>query len=130
MTVKNIRGKGRGVVADEEYAEGDIVEVCPVIVLDEREWKLVHRTTLNDYVFSWPVEGQSARLPMADWKGCCVCLGVGSLYNHASEANLSWKINRAKQQIIFYALRDIEAGEELTHDYSWPEDKYQALGVE
>lgn len=129
MKVVNIRGKGRGVIAEFDYEVNQIVEVCPVIPLTNKEYEEVSKTCLGDYVFSWPGAKQSTHVPMSKWLGACVCLGLGSIYNHSSDANLSWRIRRASKQLIFYAVKNIRAGEELTHDYSWPEDKYSMLGV-
>ena len=129
MKIKLIKGKGRGVISGRNYAEGEIVEVCPVLVLSKKEWKALTNTGLNDYVFSWPSDKQPTNLSMDKWGAACVCFGYGSLYNHDSDANMSWKIRRKNKQLIFFAIKRISVGEELTHDYSWPEDKYSSLGI-
>jgi hypothetical protein len=43
-------------------------------------------------------------------------LGYGMLYNHSADPNLFHR-SAGRQLIEFVALRDIAAGEELTHDY-------------
>lgn len=129
MKVKKIKGKGRGVIAEFDYTVGDVVEVCPVVVLSNKEFHTVNKTILGDYVFSWPGVDQSPRSSMDKWKRACICLGLGSLYNHDPEANLCWRIRFHTMEIVFFAVKEIKAGDELTHDYTWPEEKYSALGV-
>ena len=47
-----------------------------------------------------------------------VALGLGSLFNHSTlEQNVAWSKDLASQCIIYRALRDIKAGEELCINY-------------
>jgi hypothetical protein len=83
------------------FAEGEIVEVCPTVVLDDEDVEGVVR----NYVFS-------ARQPGK----LLLVLGYGMLYNHSAEPNLFHR-SAGRLLIEFVALRDIAVGEELTHNY-------------
>ena len=93
--------RGRGVFALRRFREGEVVETCPAIVLPDEEVDGL----LRDYVFSARQRGKVLLLA-----------GYGMLYNHAAEPNLFHR-TAGRLMIEFVALRDIAAGEELTHDY-------------
>ena len=71
---------GRGVFTGTPIKKGDMIEVCPVIVMKEDEMGVLDTTTLYDYYFLWG----------DDQKQCVIALGFGSLYNHfaRSEAHV------------------------------------------
>jgi len=48
---------------------------------------------------------------------CAIALGFGSLYNHSTHPNAEFIPDYSDDTIIFTALRDIAAGEEITVDY-------------
>ncbi|HOB07816.1 MAG TPA: SET domain-containing protein, partial [Methanoculleus sp.] len=84
---------GRGVFARRDLLAGEVIEVCPVIVLggaDEQE--LLDKTHLFDYYFEW---GELA----------AVALGYGSLYNHSSHANADHVCDVHRGEIRIYAHR-------------------------
>jgi hypothetical protein len=93
--------RGRGVFALRDFSEGEVVETCPTVVVDDEDVEGAAR----HYVFS-------ARQPGK----LLLVLGYGMLYNHAAEPNLFHR-SAGRLLIEFVALRDIAAGEELTHDY-------------
>jgi uncharacterized protein len=93
--------RGRGVFALRHFAEGEVVEICPTVALDDDDAAGVVR----DYVFSDRRPGK-----------LLLVLGYGMLYNHSAQPNLFHR-SAGRLQIEFVALRDIAAGEELTHDY-------------
>lgn len=106
---------GRGVFTSEPIAKGTPIEMAPVIVLDETETKMIHETRLHDYYFIWNETGSA------------IALGYGGLYNHLSNNNVDYYMDYDFNQINFFALRDIEAGEELTINYTDPEDERTRL---
>ncbi len=96
---------GRGVYAGRAFSPGEIVESCPVILLD-----------LN----TQPFPRQIRRL-VYNWSKTQVALalGYGSLYNHHDQPNLTFKRNTKNQSISFSARRQIEPGEQLTISYDY-----------
>ena len=96
---------GRGVFTAEAIDEGALIEICPVIVLNEQDLEKVHQTALHDYYFLW-----------GD-KGCAIALGYGSLYNHASDPNADYAMDFERETIDVVSIRPIAAGEEITFNY-------------
>lgn len=113
ITVKRIKGKGRGVFALKSFKAGEIIESCPVINITPSERKRVEKTIFNFYIYPW----RSTR------SGSLV-LGYGSLYNHSFKPNADWKQNFKTQSMIYRAVRNIKKGEEITVNYNGePDDK-------
>ena len=109
--------RGRGVHTTELIRKGSVIEVCPVIVLNELETQLVDKTILYDYYFVWDIEA----------KEIAMALGYGSLYNHSSEPNAEFTIYADSREIQFIALRDIEPGSEINISYIPKEDQVHEL---
>lgn len=99
---------GRGVFTSEFIPIGTLIEICPVIVVSNEDRLKIHETHLHDYYFLWDREGKEA----------AIALGFGSLYNHDFEPNAEYQSNRKDRSIDVYAVRDIEAGEEITFNYN------------
>jgi len=97
--------EGRGVISTDFIQAGEIIEICPVIIVPKQEVKLIHQTTLHDYYFNWK-NGK-----------CAICLGLGSIYNHARQPNADYKMDYENRTIDFYSIRPIAAGEEITVSY-------------
>lgn len=102
IEVKQIPGKGRGVFARRVIPAGTIIESVPVLVLDEED---VEATLLAGHCFLWS-RGKVA-LP----------LGYGALYNHSYSPNAEY-LDRAPKTKVYRALREIDAGEEITINYN------------
>ncbi len=99
---------GRGVFAAQDISEGEIIEICPVLIFPKAELPLVRQTMLDNYYFDWGTEGEYF----------AVCLGYGSLYNHEYEPNAEYGMDFEAQTIDFYAIKNIVAGEEITVNYN------------
>ena len=98
---------GRGVFCAHPLSPGDIIEICPVIVLDEQEIDLLSQLLLYEYYYLWG-EHQNK---------CAIALGYGSLYNHTTDPNAEFTPDYSDDTLIFTALKTIAAGEEITVDY-------------
>ena len=110
-------GKGRGVFASRRIAAGDIIEEAPVIVLPGAEIEHLERTVLQDYYFLWG----------ADEKDAAILLGLCSLCNHSYQPNAVFLPCPETRTIRFVALRDIEAGEEVTTNYNGDPDNLKPV---
>jgi len=100
--------KGRGVYTSIPIGVKDTIESAPVVVLSESERKVIHDTRLHDYYFLW---GQAQN-------GAAIALGYGSLYNHSSTPNADFILDYDHDTIDFVAIKPIEAGDEITINYS------------
>lgn len=99
--------RGRGVFTSEVIRKGDLIEVCPVIVIPKLELPIIHKTILHDYYFLWGV----------DMDDCAIALGYGSLYNHTIGANADFILDIEHKTIDIVAVRDIAISEEITINY-------------
>lgn len=98
--------KGWGIFTTKDIKSGTLLEVSPVVVMSGEEKKLLDQTTLYNYIFDWE-EDQ-----------CCMAMGNIPIYNHASPSNCEYFQDYEHQTIYIKAVRDIEAGEELTINYN------------
>jgi hypothetical protein len=106
IEVRPARKKGRGVFARKKIRRGTVIERVPVVVMRVQEiFSNAPRTKLADYVFSWG----RGKLAFA--------CGYGALYNHSYQPNAEY-YGKGTQSQVFVALRDIEAGEEITVNYN------------
>jgi len=110
IEVKRTKGKGRGVHARVPIPAGTVFERAPLLVMSAKEaLESEHSNVLPAYVFEYS-KGKVA-----------LALGFGSLYNHSYSPNARY--DDAGSQVKEYrALRDIEAGEEITINYNGAED--------
>jgi SET domain-containing protein len=115
--VKKIRGKGWGAFCSTVIPKNAIFHVSTLLVLSAREAKLMSGSALEPYWYEFGTRGRA------------IALGLGSILNHADEPNCSYHFSKLKRTLAFYALRDIPAHEELTHDYGWTSAAYKAYGI-
>ncbi|KAK5041519.1 hypothetical protein LTR13_002186 [Exophiala sideris] len=129
----------RGVFATQDIPSSTVIEVSPVLVFSEDEVeKYTQHTCLQHYTYLlrfqactghgyryhvgrnhadsatnsyWPSKnGRTTTQALA--------LGLGSMFNHSTRAqNVGWKRNTDTEVIVYTALRDIKAGEELCISY-------------
>ena len=92
---------GYGVFTTAPIGEGDIIEICYCIECS------AHVDDLVDYLYRHD-----------ETKKSLLAFGFGSIYNHNYSNNIHWRTIDGNDNFIqLYAKRDIEAGEELCHDY-------------
>jgi hypothetical protein len=96
---------GRGVFASDFIKKGEILEECHFLLVPKDD---PYPQVLYEYFFSWPKGGDEL----------AVCLGYGSIFNHSdSHFNADWETDTTKKKIIFFAVRDINSGEEIFTNY-------------
>jgi uncharacterized protein len=95
---------GRGAFALQRISTGALIERCPALEVNDRD---IGGELLN-YVFYGNQE--TTRL---------VVMGNGMLFNHSNEPNVAYYREETKlgPELVLYALRDIEKGEELFYSY-------------
>jgi uncharacterized protein len=101
---------GLGVFTRRDLSDGDLVEVCPVVVCPVPDETHLEQTSLRGLYFHWSDDAVG------------VALGYGSLYNHAWRANARYEPDFEADVIRFYAVRPIAAGEEVTVNYTGEPD--------
>jgi uncharacterized protein len=122
LEVRNKEGKGRGVFATVSFACGELIEASPIILIPAEQWPQIEPTVLALYIFNFgptPAEEDAA-----------IALGYGSLYNHSFTPNAQYSKSWEEQLIRFVALRDIEAGEEITINYNGSPDDQTPIWFE
>src|SRR5437762_1165367 len=108
IAIQHFPGKGRGVVALRPFSSGEKIERAPVIAISREEAPLIRDTRLAHYYYEW---GE-------DCSAAAIALGYGSLYNHSYTPSARYEFCEAEECIEFFALRDIQPGEEITINYN------------
>jgi len=123
IKIIDVQGKGRGVVATQDIAKDEIIEICPIIFLSEKEIEFFEKenTTLKFYF-----------LEQYAINKYCLMLGYGSLYNHSQNPNadIDYNINNIQNYVIFQAIKDIKTGEEIVFDYEFDNNKEEFLKLD
>ncbi len=114
LEVRRIPGKGRGVFARIMIPKGTTFETVPMLVCKQED---IICSTLMDYVYAWG-DGTVG-----------LALGYGSLYNHSFKPNARY-YDLPQSRKEFTALRDIEAGEEVTINYNGDPKSKKSVGFE
>ena len=120
--------KVRGVYAPRDLQVGEIVEVCPVVLLPGPFTALP--LPIRRITFPWSVltgEGDEH----------AIAYGYGGIYNHANPANLRYCALPDIGCLQFTAARPIQEGEELTINFnsltgdirSQSDSWFQSLGL-
>ena len=101
----------RGVLATRAIKAGEMIEVCPVILIEYPGKKVGRGETLNhnlldNYYYEW------------NDKYWSIPLGYGVLYNHSYHANAIYSYDYVNKLIKFRAVSDISPDEEVTVNYN------------
>jgi SET domain len=113
IAVVPIEGKGRGVIASQRIAAGIVFETAPVVP---------YRTECGrDEMPDRSLPPELADLPH-DWdeEHGCLVFSPMQFANHSDSPNAKFIPNIEALTMTYTALRDIEAGEEVTIDYGIP----------
>ena len=100
--------KGRGVFATQHIPAGQLIEICPVVVLPGSEKDYLQESELYNYYFIWGEEDEAF----------AIALGFGSVYNHSYTPNAFYEADYQKNILIFRTLVNIEADTEITVNYN------------
>lgn len=129
---------GRGVFATEEIPAGQTIEISPVLVLSQEEYKGrkedeeddgtlkgVEASQLRGYVFTWGRDGSmavalgigaSARLSFPG-RPFSRSLSIGSLFNHSASPNVTYSLDYSQYTISYRTAKPVQRGDELTIFY-------------
>jgi len=124
IKIVDIKGKGRGVVATEDIAKGEIIETCPIIFISDKEAKMIEKNPdVLKYYYLWQYSINKH----------CIMLGYGSIYNHSKEnpnADIDYNTENPQNYLIFEAIKDIKAGQEIVMDYEFDNNKEEFLKLD
>lgn len=102
IEIKVSEGKGMGVFATQKILKEEIIETCYLLTIP-KEGDL-----LTDYRFLYPKKTLSEYV---------IPLGYGCIYNHSDTPNADWIDHPEYKAFNFFALKDIEIGEEICTYY-------------
>ena len=104
LTIKQslIPNSGRGVFANKDFKQGEIIEVCPSITDYKKNFE---NSKIKDYTFKSKFKKDQE----------VIAFGMCSMYNHSNEYNVQH--NQDPDNMIYKAARDIKNGEELYVSY-------------
>lgn len=114
ISVRSSLIHGRGVFADKDIPEGDIIEESPVLSIPEKSGLFIN------YAFKIPKMEKTEH----DKKDV-VALGYGSIYNHSSEPNAEATFDSDNLIMRFTAKAPIHRDNEIFISYgkSWFQDR-------
>lgn len=94
--------KGRGIFATQLIPAQTTIEISPVMLFSKAEYEEHGRHTIIDhYTFKW----RDGRMALA--------LGLGSIFNHSSNPNVTYELDNAHACIRYTTTRVIQPDEEL-----------------
>ena len=100
----SLKDAWRGLFATKDYKEGDIIELCPTIMVDNN---MDGNNLISHYLFSSYGEDKTL-----------VAFGYCSLINHSKDKrNCSWEISEDDKIVKMFAIKDIKEGEEFFSHY-------------
>lgn len=106
---------GNGIFAVKNIEKNEIIEECPIIILNSDDTIKIDPTNLYNYYFSWE----------NNWSA--IALGYGSIYNHSYEPNAVYEKDFINNKIIFRALKNLYIWEEILVNYNWNPDKKEKV---
>ena len=115
LYIESTDNMGRGVYTSDNIRKNTVIEIAPVIVMNNDDRKLLDQTLLHDYIFEW---GDHA-------KECCMALGYVPVYNHSYKSNCEYEMDYDAETIKIKTVRAIKAGEQLFINYNgdWNDGK-------
>jgi uncharacterized protein len=108
LFIGSTNNMGRGVFTSAGLKKGTVIEVSPVIVLEQADRELLDKTLLHDYIFEWG--GRK--------KQCCMALGYIPIYNHSYTSNCEYEMDYEEETMTVKTMRAVKAGEELFINYN------------
>jgi len=108
LFVEDTEGKGRGVFTRERIPANTIIEIAPVIVMQQTDREHLDKTLLHDYIFEWGHNKDK----------CAMALGLIPVYNHSYKSNCEYYMDFDDDLMMIKTVRAIKNGEELTINYN------------
>ena len=113
VEIRDVEGMGRGVFAVSHIPADTLLFSDPLMMVPEDQCP--KGSVLHAIVFFWSAVMEDGLSRNA------IVLGMGTVLNHSKFPNVIVYFKQNPDRVDFYALRDIEPGEQLTHDYNYDE---------
>jgi SET domain-containing protein len=112
-----VERRGRAIFAVRKFLKGELIERAPVIPINQKQWPSAEKTILSDYAFDWGEHDEHA----------AIALGYVSIYNHSytPNAQLEELLDELMMEVV--AIKDIQAGEEITINYNGDPESQDSL---
>jgi uncharacterized protein len=98
---------GRGVFTRELILKDEVIEECHFVKLVETNFTKLDEQ-IKQIAFFWSIPKEMCHV---------IVMGYGSIYNHSDLNNANWINDPVKSCLRFYAVRDIQPGEEICTNY-------------
>lgn len=114
---------GFGVFTDTFIPKDGIIEECHYLKVPREH---ASGPPMTDYVFNLTWGDHEEQRP-GEW--VAVVLGYGMIYNHSNQPNVAYWRGGDRDLFTFYALRDIQPGEQLfiTYGETWWNTRGQSM---
>jgi hypothetical protein len=96
-----------------EIRPGELIERCPVVVLDNVDRLVISKTILRDYYLFWEEKGRG------EWTAAIAC-GCISFCNHSDRPSAYIARKIPIMEVEVYARDRLAPGAEVTIDYGYP----------
>ncbi len=99
---------GLGVFTNKDIAQGELIEICPVVALPH---------ALNNL----PIEIRTRVYDVSDMLSevaYVLVFGCGSFYNHSSQENIHYTFESDNRAMRYKACRHISSGQQLFINYN------------
>jgi SET domain-containing protein len=105
---------GRGVFATENIGKNELIERCPLILMEYRS-----KYQLDPQIFNYMYAQPPCSCKDCQTHGFLLhmALGYGMLYNHQDKPNAMWKFNYSQLLADVICVEDINKGEEIFVSY-------------
>lgn len=128
LEIRTSLERGRGVFALKKFIKGERITVAPVIPISKEESQTIRKQQFSKYLYEWEFfpEDQIWSLALVG--------GEGLFFNHSYQPNANYyrfgvgHENNPGAGILYYALRDIEADEEIFVNYNGEPDSKEPVG--
>lgn len=107
LKIKNSKKYGRHIVSTKKILKKTKIESTPLLLFSKKDRKIVNHTFLKKYIYHYPFKKNTDALAM----------GIGSFFNHSENPNVKFEIK--KNYVVFWAIKDIKAGDQLFIDYGY-----------
>jgi len=100
---------GVGIFAKKAIKMNEVLEENHYIIL-KGDWHKLP-SLMQEYIFGWTKELTDSKSKAA------LVFGNGPLYNSSPDPNADWHTNVKRNRFIYFAIKNIKAGEEILIDY-------------